>query len=70
MRSTAAMSSQADLPIRDQGLSELPLLNPEIRAWNRQVPRSHSGPAMALRLLHCVALCLLGVGESWSEGQL
>ena len=67
VRSTAALSSQADLPIRDQGLSELPPLNPEIRVWNRQKTHSCPVPAMGLSFLHCVALCLLEVGESLLE---
>lgn len=67
--SASALPSQVDLPIRDHGLSELPPLDLEISMWNRQMPYSCSGPAMGPRLLHCVALCLLGAGESWSEAQ-
>lgn len=65
--STSALPSQVDLPIRDHGLPELPPLNPEIRVWNRQMPHSFSGLAMGPRLLHSMALSLLGAGESWSE---
>lgn len=50
-----------------QGPGNLGTPTAQARVWNRQMPQSCSGSAMVPRLLHYVALCLLGAGKSCSE---
>lgn len=63
-KATAALASEAGLPLRDQALSDLLPPSPGSRVGNRWM--SHRS-AMGPRLLQCAGPCLLGTRQSCSE---